>query len=61
VKNYYFQKLFFFLVHAVKNIINCKKKFLIFCSSFIEQQIFYNGDPGNFGTTLHLGYRLYYT
>jgi len=36
---------------------------LIFCSSSIGQQIFYNDeDPGNFGTTaLHLGYRLYYT
>jgi len=38
------------------------KKILIFCSSSIGQQIFYNGgDPGNFGTALHPGYCLYYT
>jgi len=52
IKKYYFS---FFLVHVTKNPLLIVKNFdFLF---FIGQQIFYNGDPGNFGIiTLYPGY-----
>jgi len=52
--------IIFHFLKSVKNSLLIVKNFYFLFS--IGQQIFYNGDSGNFGTTaLHSGYRLYYT